>query len=140
MGMGTMTGEVIVDRNSYGKRKQKGGLQHESEEQEECKKRTSTCVLGNRLVFCLALVVCLNALKSFAVYVLVRPVTAGLRSKAVGGDIVTMLSTPLACGGVIARCESCLPPSPSPAVPAVAKAVLLLSAGKVVGLRCWVDG
>lgn len=70
----------------------------------EIDKRTSTCVLGSRLVFCLALGVCLNARKSFAVYVLVRPVTAGLRNSAVGGDTVTMPSTPRACGGVVGRC------------------------------------
>ena len=73
-------------------------------------------MLGNLLVFCLELGVCLNARKSFAVYVLVRPVTAGLRSSAVGGDTVTMLSTPRACGGVAVRCACCcLVAAPAPA-------------------------
>ena len=62
---------------------------------------TSTCLLGNLLVFCRAFGVCRSTRKSLALYVLVSPVTAGLRNRAVEGDTVINDSMLCACGGVV---------------------------------------
>ena len=63
----------------------------ESEEVQISMLPTSTCMLGSLLVFCLAEGVCRSCLKSLLEYVLVSPVAAGDRMRAVGGETVTRL-------------------------------------------------
>ena len=81
-------------KQSHGTTVEKKEREKKGEESEEFQISmlpTSTCMLGSLLVFCLAEGVCRSCLKSLLEYVLVSPVAAGDRMRAVGGETVTRL-------------------------------------------------